>query len=478
MENPEPVPLPPIEMPTFEGSDVISKSPFVEPSQQRAPIGWILLAMALLFYAMTIVASLQLAPKSAKKSYQRAEAEIRAQMLARSTSDMLTTSPLPEAGQKIESDSMKSLRTDAAKDARAARLLAAAEYEQYRKVDAAEIARLKKSKDAPDRAMASLYESKSLSLAEADTLDKRLPNTEFAYKLAKVHAQDKAGSSTARRAMAPPWRGVMLMGLTAFGGFLFLAGIVAWVVYITYRKSGQFAPLGHPAEPLPLEEADRLAFRSAILMFGFLVVQFLTGLAALAMGRSIIFPMIVSSILTLIMVFVVHQFPVLGVSMSLGRIGVTSKDLGKNVLWGLAGYAASIPILAVTMAIGVLLMRFFGEASHPVSELIQSGFSIGTALAVFLAGAIVAPFWEEVMFRGNLMPAIGKVLKRPLWGIVISSFIFAAIHPQGITLWLALGSIGAMNGMLAYQTKSLVPSIVLHCVHNSLILTLALVMTS
>ena len=82
------------------------------------------------------------------------------------------------------------------------------------------------------------------------------------------------------------------------------------------------------------------------------------------------------------------------------------------------------------------------------------------------------------MFRGTMLPAISRVTKSPAWGIVISSFLFAAIHPQGLVLWLSLATVGAMAAMVTYQTKSLVPAIVLHAVHNFAIMMMGLLVNS
>ena len=46
-------------------------------------------------------------------------------------------------------------------------------------------------------------------------------------------------------------------------------------------------------------------------------------------------------------------------------------------------------------------------------------------MVFFLTAAVAAPLFEELLFRGFLLPSLTKYL--PGWGaIVISSFIFAA----------------------------------------------------
>jgi membrane protease YdiL (CAAX protease family) len=81
--------------------------------------------------------------------------------------------------------------------------------------------------------------------------------------------------------------------------------------------------------------------------------------------------------------------------------------------------------------------------------------------------AVIAPIWEEFMFRGLLFPAFSAVTKSPVLGAVISCFLFAAIHPQGpagvpLLMTLALGMC-----FISYQTKSLIPNMVMHAINNA-----------
>jgi membrane protease YdiL (CAAX protease family) len=103
--------------------------------------------------------------------------------------------------------------------------------------------------------------------------------------------------------------------------------------------------------------------------------------------------------------------------------------------------------------------------AHPVGEEVLGSRGI-QALGLFLMAAVIAPIWEEIMFRGLLFPALTAISKSPVWGAVISSFLFAAIHPQGpagvpLLMTLALGMC-----FISYQTKSLVPNIIMHAINN------------
>ena len=60
---------------------------------------------------------------------------------------------------------------------------------------------------------------------------------------------------------------------------------------------------------------------------------------------------------------------------------------------------------------------------------------------------------------------------------LVSSFLFASIHPQGPVLWAALASVALFSCFLAQKTRSLVPSITMHLAHNTTLLALTLLVS-
>ena len=144
--------------------------------------------------------------------------------------------------------------------------------------------------------------------------------------------------------------------------------------------------------------------------------------------------------------------------------------------WGLGGVFANLPALLIIGGLGAALFRFLPEPSHPaVDQLIQSRDPM-TIARIFVAAVIFAPILEEVIFRGLLMPAIARVTGSVGWGVALSSFLFAAIHPQGIAAWLGLATVGAMCALITVQTRSLIPAMVLHALHNGALLVVNLVL--
>jgi membrane protease YdiL (CAAX protease family) len=85
-----------------------------------------------------------------------------------------------------------------------------------------------------------------------------------------------------------------------------------------------------------------------------------------------------------------------------------------------------------------------------------------------LAGIIVAfiaPVTEEVLFRGLLYGALCKWLK-PVWVILITSTIFAAIH-MDLVYFVPLFLIGMLLGWARYSTNSIFLPMCIHIFQNA-----------
>lgn len=87
----------------------------------------------------------------------------------------------------------------------------------------------------------------------------------------------------------------------------------------------------------------------------------------------------------------------------------------------------------------------------------------------FLVLAICAPLWEEIMFRGFLLPSLARSMA-PGMAVVVTSTVFASVHftKEGFLPLLLLGSV---FGSAYLKTKNLLPAIVLHSLWNVCLLT-------
>jgi membrane protease YdiL (CAAX protease family) len=181
-----------------------------------------------------------------------------------------------------------------------------------------------------------------------------------------------------------------------------------------------------------------------------------------------------------------------GVSWQQVREGV-GLNLGGQpllaIICGPACYLCALPLLLGGVLITVALMfaqRHFGYGdpfrpgagpSHPI--LGQAlGSDAWTWLQVFLVACVAAPIVEEIMFRGVLYRHLREASWR--WGgflsisfsALASSFVFAAIHPQG---WLGIPVLMALAIAFALARewrRSLVPAMIAHGMNNGISLLL------
>ncbi|MCC5599481.1 CPBP family intramembrane glutamic endopeptidase [Nostoc favosum] len=133
-------------------------------------------------------------------------------------------------------------------------------------------------------------------------------------------------------------------------------------------------------------------------------------------------------------------------------------------LWGLGGYCAALPIVVVVSLINQQLWQGQG-GSNPLLQLaLESQDAV--ALGIFFStAAIAAPFFEEILFRGFLLPSLTRYL--PVWGaILISSFLFAIAH-LSLSEILPLTALGIVLGVVYTRSRNLLAPMLLHSLWNS-----------
>jgi membrane protease YdiL (CAAX protease family) len=105
----------------------------------------------------------------------------------------------------------------------------------------------------------------------------------------------------------------------------------------------------------------------------------------------------------------------------------------------LGGSLWAIPVIVVTAPISIVLVQALGVT--PTSPLPPTGETSGFLLQ-FLAGAIVAPFGEELLFRGLATTAWVRALG-PMQGVLRAALLFAIAH----ILNVSAGTAGEASGL-------------------------------
>lgn len=138
-----------------------------------------------------------------------------------------------------------------------------------------------------------------------------------------------------------------------------------------------------------------------------------------------------------------------------------------DVRAGLGGYVAMIVAVLPAMLLSAGLMRLLGR--EPAHQDIVSLFAEqnGMAARVFICvwTVLIAPAGEEVLFRGLLLPLLLRRLS-PVLAVALASCGFAAMHLDA-TAFLPLFAVSACLSLAFLATGSLVVSITMHALFNS-----------
>jgi uncharacterized protein len=136
----------------------------------------------------------------------------------------------------------------------------------------------------------------------------------------------------------------------------------------------------------------------------------------------------------------------------------------KWLLWGLGGYCVALPIVVLVSLINQQLWQGQG-GSNPLLQLAlesQDGVALGI---FFFTAAIAAPFFEELLFRGFLLPSLTRYL--PVWGAIIASGLLFAIAHLSLSEILPLTALGIVLGIVYTRSRNLLAPMLLHSLWNS-----------
>jgi CAAX protease family protein len=121
-----------------------------------------------------------------------------------------------------------------------------------------------------------------------------------------------------------------------------------------------------------------------------------------------------------------------------------------------------LAIAAVVLSAVALLSTSLGEA---VSFQPQKGF--WAFLAVIVLTSPIQAVGEEIFFRGYLLQALGSLVARPWFGVIVSSVVFALLHgTQNLPLFIDRLGFALLAGLLAWRTGGLEAGIAAHVINN------------
>ena len=132
--------------------------------------------------------------------------------------------------------------------------------------------------------------------------------------------------------------------------------------------------------------------------------------------------------------------------------------------WGIGGYFAAVPLVLIVSVISQKFLQGQG-GGNPLLPILTESQNVLPKFLLWTTLAIAAPFFEEYLFRGFLLPSLTKFL--PIWGaIALSGFLFALAHLNLADI-IPLSVLGMVMGFVYWRSKNLLSSMLLHCLWNS-----------
>lgn len=144
--------------------------------------------------------------------------------------------------------------------------------------------------------------------------------------------------------------------------------------------------------------------------------------------------------------------------------GLWARRLPRTIGWGFGHFALAVPAVLAVSWLASPLTRRFPPAQQEMIEFLSSLQGAIPLLATALTVVLAAPFFEELLFRGTLLPFLAR-----RWGwapaILASGLLFGAIHlqPAGLP---TLGTLGVVLGAAFRKGGGLGSAILVHALWN------------
>ncbi|MHC5060787.1 MAG: lysostaphin resistance A-like protein [Planctomycetota bacterium] len=199
--------------------------------------------------------------------------------------------------------------------------------------------------------------------------------------------------------------------------------------------------------------------------------------AGLPAWRQEVFRFLTLSIVEVVLIVFLICFGRQGFARRLKGFGLDPRTMAAD--FGVA--AVNLISVLPLVLLGIWLMTYLGRLfAGPDFEMqVNEGLTVVVGnsepilrIVMFVFLIIIAPVFEEMLFRGMLQTVIRGLTKRPWEAIVITSVFFAVSHP-----WTHLPALFALSCCMGYayeKSGSLLRPIFIHILFNAASITAAL----
>ena len=135
----------------------------------------------------------------------------------------------------------------------------------------------------------------------------------------------------------------------------------------------------------------------------------------------------------------------------------------KDILWGFVAFISAILILTIYSMV-IPIEEFSWVESY--LDILINGPHYSTIFLMFLFGSIIAPFVEEILFRGYIWKILEEKKINKYMVLLITSFLFASMHLELYNLPVFF-IFGIILGYLRMRTNRMGASLLAHIIKNT-----------
>ncbi len=233
--------------------------------------------------------------------------------------------------------------------------------------------------------------------------------------------------------------------------------VAAW----TWRRERRGAGLLGTRSAAPLPDT-----RSALL------VAFVLWALATTVVARLVLPHVAAPPLRMLWVSLVHVIVAAVILRAASSGPAPSLRPGASLLAGVLGGLATY---ALVFVVSLALLAAYAAAGASVPEqnvvgILKAAGPEGRVVMI-MSAVVLAPFAEEVFYRGVLLPALARWMPVRA-ALLLQALIFGFSHfwqtPAAWPLTLAIAVVGYGTGWIYVRTGSLRAAIVLHATFNAL----------
>lgn len=151
----------------------------------------------------------------------------------------------------------------------------------------------------------------------------------------------------------------------------------------------------------------------------------------------------------------------------LETLGFTWRNLRRAVAAAAAGAVFAIPFTIWVAALSDWLMRKYNiqhPTKHELLQIMDEAPSRLQRLLIAFSAVVIAPLFEEFLFRGHLQTLLARVTRRPWLAVVFTSIVFTLAHPW--FTWMPIFVLSVCLGYVYERTGNLWVSVLVHAVFN------------